>query len=93
MSVIHATFDAVGTWFGFVSGCVASPSGACVPFLAFLALGAAAVAALVLVLLAYRAAVRRNEGEKRPEAPQARAKPSRDHPRAQPRVNEAHATA
>ena len=56
MSVIHAFFDFVGTWFGFVGSCMASPTGACVPFLAFFAIGVAAGAALFLVLLAYRAA-------------------------------------
>jgi hypothetical protein len=51
-------FDLIGTWFGFVGTCIASPTGACVPFLAFFALGTAAAAALVLLLLAYRSARR-----------------------------------
>jgi hypothetical protein len=49
-------FDLIGTWFGFVGTCIATPTGACVPFLAFFALGAAAAAALVLLLVAYRSA-------------------------------------
>jgi hypothetical protein len=63
MSVIHAFFDFIGTWFGFVLSCAASPTGACVPFLAFLALGIAAGASLVLLLLAYRSALSREQGE------------------------------
>jgi hypothetical protein len=63
MTVINAFFDFVVTWFGFVGSCFASPSGACVPFLAFLALGAAAAAALTLILLAYRSAMNREKGE------------------------------
>lgn len=63
MSAINTFFDFVATWFGFVGSCFASPSGACVPFLAFLALGVAAAAALTLVLLAYRSALNGARGE------------------------------
>jgi hypothetical protein len=66
--MIHAFFESIASWFGFVGSCVASPSGACVPFLAFVATGAAASAALVIVLLAYRSmASRRDEGDVRDE--------------------------
>ena len=50
-------FGFVGTWFGYVGACVVSPDATCRPFLAFLALGAAAATALTLVLLSYRKAV------------------------------------
>jgi hypothetical protein len=93
MSAINAIFDAVAIWFGFVSGCVQSPSGACVPFLAFLALGAAAGAGLVLVLLAYRAAVHRVQIDTRSETMQDGAKTPRERARSGPSVNEAPATA
>ena len=44
----------IGTWFGYVGMCLVAPDATCRPFLAFLALGAAAAAALTLVLLAYK---------------------------------------
>ena len=50
-------FAAVGTWFGYVGACAISPDATCRPLLAFLALGAAAVAALSLILIAYRKSV------------------------------------
>ena len=68
MSMIHAIFEPIATWFGFVGSCIGSPNGACVPFVAFLALGAAASAALAIVLLAYRSMMsRRDEGTARDE--------------------------
>jgi heme/copper-type cytochrome/quinol oxidase subunit 2 len=80
MSVIHAFFEFVANWFGFVGSCIASPSGACIPFLAFLALGAAASSALVLVLLAYHVVpFRRHQGAARTEnerAEESRREPS-----------------
>lgn len=45
----------VSNWFGFVGSCVAGGGSACRPFLAFVALTAAAGAALTLLVLAYRA--------------------------------------
>jgi hypothetical protein len=54
MSVISAFFGSVATWFGFVGSCIASPSGPCLPFAVFVAVGAVASAALVFVWLAYR---------------------------------------
>ena len=53
-------FSSIGTWFGYVGACAVAPDATCRPFLAFLALGAAAAAALTLILLAYRKA---NAGE------------------------------
>jgi hypothetical protein len=50
-------FAAVGTWFGYVGACAVSPDATCRPLLAFLALGAAALAALSLILIAYRKSV------------------------------------
>ena len=47
-------FHSIGTWFGYVGSCVASPDATCRPFLAFLALGIAAAAALTLMVIAYR---------------------------------------
>lgn len=77
MSLISAFFHAVGTWFGFVGSCIASPSGACVPFLAFLALGVAAAGGLTLLLLAYRSARNRSDGQTQAEAPKALREPAR----------------
>ena len=56
MGAIDSLFFMVGKWFGYVGACVFTPDATCRPFLAFFALGAAACAALILVLLAYRAA-------------------------------------
>ena len=50
MSFLHS----IGTWFGYVGSCVASPDATCRPFLAFVALGVAATAALTLMVIAYR---------------------------------------
>jgi hypothetical protein len=47
-------FTTIGTWFGYVGACVVSADATCRPLLAFLALGAAAAAALALVVIAYR---------------------------------------
>ena len=49
MSIFHS----IGTWFGYVGSCVATPDATCRPFLAFVALAVAATAALVLLVLAY----------------------------------------
>jgi hypothetical protein len=70
MSLITAFLDVVGSWFGFVGSCVVSPIGACVPFLAFLAAGVGAGAALALLLLAYRSARRDAQGNMRSAAGQ-----------------------
>jgi hypothetical protein len=51
----HMSFlNSIGTWFGYVGSCVASPDATCRPFLAFVALGVAAAAALTLMVIAYR---------------------------------------
>lgn len=50
-------FTAIGTWFGYVGACAVSQDATCRPLLAFVALGAAAVAALALILIAYRKSV------------------------------------
>ena len=47
-------FSFIATWFGYVGACVVAPDATCRPFLAFVALGAAATTALTLVLIAYR---------------------------------------
>ncbi|HYC46928.1 MAG TPA: hypothetical protein VED01_15740 [Burkholderiales bacterium] len=53
----------IATWFGYTGSCVFSPDATCRPFLAFVALGAAATVALVLVVLAYRRAQEREVSE------------------------------
>lgn len=63
MGAVESLSTLIGTWFGYVGACVAAPEATCRPFLAFLALGTAAVAALALVLMAYRAARRREMTE------------------------------
>ena len=60
MGVIESFFLLIGRWFGYVGACVFVPDATCRPFLAFIALGAAACAALTLVVMAYRAAGRRD---------------------------------
>ena len=59
MGVIESIFFLVGRWFGYVGACMLTPDATCRPFLAFIALGAAASAALTLVIIAYRTATRR----------------------------------
>ncbi|HEX2831150.1 MAG TPA: hypothetical protein VHP37_32760 [Burkholderiales bacterium] len=54
MDLIGAFFGTIAKWFGFVGACVAGPSAACVPFVAFFALAVAACAALWLIARAYR---------------------------------------
>lgn len=56
-------FSLIGTWFGYVGACVASPDATCRPFLAFFALLAAAGTALTLMLLAYHREHRRHAAE------------------------------
>ena len=67
MGFIESLFLVIGKWFGYVGACMFVPDATCRPFLAFVALGAAACAALTLVVMAYRAA---REREPR-EAPRA----------------------
>jgi hypothetical protein len=55
MAGIESLFTSIATWFGFVGSCVAGGSPACRPFLAFVALAAAAGAALALLIMAWRA--------------------------------------
>ena len=54
MAGLESLVGSVGTWFGFVGACVAGSGPACRPFLAFVALTAAAGAALALLVLAYK---------------------------------------
>ena len=56
-------FAFIGTWFGYVGSCLVAPDATCRPFLAFILLGAAASAALTLVILAYRSAQMRASAE------------------------------
>jgi hypothetical protein len=56
MGIIESFFLVIGKWFGYVGACMFVPDATCRPFLAFVALGAAACAALTLVVMAYRAA-------------------------------------
>lgn len=49
-------FSSMGAWFGFVGACVAGADVTCRPFLAFVALLAAAGTALALLLIAFRSA-------------------------------------
>ena len=60
MGVIESFVLLVGKWFGYVGACVFVPDATCRPFLAFFALGAAACAALTLVVMAYRATQQRD---------------------------------
>jgi hypothetical protein len=55
MAGLESLFTSIGTWFGFVGSCVAGAGPACRPFLAFVALAAAAGAALALLIMAWRA--------------------------------------
>jgi hypothetical protein len=55
MAGFESLFASIDMWFGFVGSCVAGGGSACRPFLAFVALTAAAGAALALLLLAYKA--------------------------------------
>ena len=52
-------FNIIGSWFGYVGACVATPDATCRPLLAFVALGTAAGIALALLLIAYGNAQRR----------------------------------
>lgn len=56
MGAIDSFFSSVASWFGYVGSCALSPEATCRPFLAFLALGVSAAAALALLLIAYRRA-------------------------------------
>ena len=47
-------FTFIGNWFGYVGSCVIAPDATCRPFLAFILMGAAASAALALIIMAYR---------------------------------------
>lgn len=60
-------FTFIGTWFGYVGSCLVTPDATCRPFLAFILMGAAAAAALTLVIIAYRSAQARQvvEAEER----------------------------
>ena len=76
-------FTSIGTWFGYVGACAVSPDATCRPLLAFLALGAAAAAALALVIIAYRtgaareaAALDARQSNARGPTPQDRARRS-----------------
>ena len=51
------------TWFGYVGSCLVAPDATCRPFLAFILMGAAASAALTLVIMAYRSAHAREAAE------------------------------
>jgi hypothetical protein len=93
MSAINAFFDFIGAWFGFVGSCFVSPTGACVPFLAFLALGVAAGAALMLLMLAYRSARDGARGETRAPGETRGVPALGERPGMRPRVNETPAAA
>ena len=53
--MVEGFISAIGTWFGFVGSCVAGSGTACRPFLAFVAITAAAGVALALLVAAVRA--------------------------------------
>jgi hypothetical protein len=94
MSAISVFFDSVGAWFGFVGSCIASPSGACVPFLVFLASGVAAGIALALLLRAYRYKGNVAQAETRSDALHIGASsPRRERPGARPRADQTPAAA
>ena len=73
MGFIESFSLVMGKWFGYVGACMFVPDATCRPFLAFVALGAAACAALTLVVMAYRAAQQRESREATMEAAPARA--------------------
>ena len=52
--MVEGFISAIGTWFGFVGSCVAGSGTACRPFLAFVAITAAAGVALALLVAAFR---------------------------------------
>jgi hypothetical protein len=68
MGLIESFFLVIGKWFGYVGACMFVPDATCRPFLAFVALGAAACAALTLVVMAYRAAQQREPAQAETEA-------------------------
>ena len=63
MSIIESFSLVIGKWVGYVGACMFVPDATCRPFLAFVALGVAASAALTLVVMAYRAAQQREPRE------------------------------
>lgn len=86
-------FNFIGTWFGYVGSCLVVPDATCRPFLAFILLGAAASAALTLVVMASRSAQTREtaqieEGRSKRRASEAQERvrravaerPTLDHP-------------
>jgi hypothetical protein len=68
MGAIESLSLLIGKWFGFVGACMFVPDATCRPFLAFVALAAAACAALALVWMAYRAAAQRPDAAPAPQA-------------------------
>lgn len=72
MAALESLFSVTGTWFGFVGSCVAGTGLACRPFLAFVALTAAAGVALALLILAYRALQKEQTREYQEPRPSAR---------------------
>jgi hypothetical protein len=73
MSVIDSIFSVIGTWFGYVGSCVATPNATCTPFVSFIVLGAAATAGLALVVMAYHALQREETREIEERRAKARA--------------------
>jgi glutamine synthetase len=67
MGIIESFVLLIGRWFGYVGACMFAPDATCRPFLAFVALAAAACAALTLVLMAYRAAQQRDSATAEPQ--------------------------
>ena len=63
MGVLESILLLMGRWFGYVGACMVSPDATCRPFLAFVALGAAASVALTLMFLAYRASEQRGSAD------------------------------
>ena len=60
---MESLFTFIGRWFVYVGSCLGAPDATCRPFLAFVLLGAAASAALTLVVMAYRSAQAREAVE------------------------------
>ena len=91
MGIIESFFLLFGKWFGYVGACLVVPDATCRPFLAFIALAAAATAALTLVLMAYRAAQRRESIDMQAQAPLVRTAPVQERARrtrAEPRLTQ-----
>jgi len=86
VSPMNTSIESIANWFGFVGSCVASPTGACAPFAAFLAVLIAASAALAGLYLAYRPYLQRDASESRRARERGMGSPLHERIRLEPRV-------